>query len=124
MQLRGKITKRDDEQHLVFGWASVAGILDSQGDNIPIEELERAAYNFVLEGRSGNEMHQDKQVARLVESMIFTPEKISLLNLPDDFKLGWFVGFLVDDEDVWQKIKSGTYQMFSIGGRAQREEMA
>ena len=126
MKLTGKITKTDAERKQVFGWASVAAdesgaaIADSQGDVISIEELEKAAYDFVLNSRAGGEMHETTGVATLIESMIFTPEKLQLLGLDGQVKQGWWVGFQVTDDDVWAKIKSGEYKMFSIGGKARR----
>ena len=131
MKLTGKITKRDDDKFLIFGWASVANdadgnaIVDSQGDTISIAELEKAAYNFVLTGGSGAEMHHSRTVASLVESIVFTPEKLAALGLEKNaLPQGWFVGFKVHDAEVWQKIKNGDYQMFSIGGRAVREAVS
>ena len=37
--------------------------------------------------------------------------------------VGWCVGFLITDDDVWAKIKDGTYTMFSIEGKAKRIEV-
>lgn len=37
--------------------------------------------------------------------------------------VGWWIGFRVTDDDVWEKVKSGEYSMFSIGGTAIREEV-
>lgn len=36
---------------------------------------------------------------------------------------GWWIGFKVTDEEVWQKVKDGTYPMFSIEGEAERVEV-
>lgn len=122
MRLKGKVTKIDDENFLVFGYASVADVEDSQGDVIKIDELEKAAYNYVLTSRTGGAMHEVMGVAKLVESIVFTPEKLEMLGLSKDaLPHGWFVGFKVNDTDAWQKIKQGDYKMFSIGGRAIRE---
>lgn len=130
MQITGKIAKADAERCLVFGWASVAAdvdgntVVDHAGDVIPIDELERAAYNFVRYYGYGCEMHErDDVVACVVESMVFTPDKIAALGLEGKVPVGWWVGFKVTDADVWQKIRSGAYSMFSIGGRAVRSEL-
>lgn len=127
MKLCGKIQKTDDEQRLVFGWASVAEVggkkvVDSQGDVVPLAEIERAAYEFVEFYREGGEMHERTGVARLVESCVFTPEKLAAMGFSGD-KFGFWVGFRVTDDVVWQKVKDGRYSMFSIGGRAVREEI-
>ncbi|MCI8806493.1 MAG: hypothetical protein HFE59_11595, partial [Clostridiales bacterium] len=36
---------------------------------------------------------------------------------------GWWVGFHIDDAEVWEKIKNGEYRMFSIEGTAVREKI-
>ena len=127
MKITAKIAKADE--HLVFGWASMAAdedgipVVDSAGDIISIGELEQAAYNFVEFHGRGGEMHAKFPVAHVVESVVFTPEKIAALGLTGEIPQGWWLGLRVTNEEVWQKIKSGVYSMFSIGGRATREEL-
>lgn len=125
MKLTGKIVKRDDEKFLVFGYASVADVVDSQGDTISIEELEKGAYLFMLHGGMAAEMHRVYGVADVVESIVFTKEKLKLLGLAEDaLPPAWWIGMKVRDTEVWQKIKNGDYKSFSIGGRAIREAIA
>ena len=116
MKLIGKVAKADKQ--LVFGWASVAEIEDLQGDVIDAGALEKAAYDFVLNSRVGGEMHEVKGVATLVESFFITEEKAQALGIDEGWLNHWWVGFKVLDADVWAKIKSGEYKMFSIGGKA------
>lgn len=128
MKISGKIVKAYVDEHLVFGWASVASdeagnkIVDSDGDTISIGELEQAAYRFVMFGRTGGEMHEKIYIGTLVESMVFTPEKCAALGI-EGVPNGWWIGMKIFDGEVWAKIKSGKYTMFSIGGRAVREEI-
>lgn len=126
IKLEGKfeIQKSNEEKRLAFGWASVANIVDLQNDIIDAEELEQAAYNFVRFYREGGEMHERGGCAELVESIVFTPEKLKALGLPENsLKTSWWIGFYVIDDEVWQKVKSGDYSMFSIEGKAIREEI-
>ena len=126
-----KIQKSDDDKRLAFGWASVAqytngiAVVDSQADIIEPQELEQAAYNFVRFYREGGEMHQRGDCAVLIESMVFTLEKTKALGIPDGIlpAVGWWIGFYVTDDEVWEKVKSGEYSMFSIEGEAIREEV-
>jgi hypothetical protein len=124
-----KIQKSNDDKMLVFGWASVAittegeQVDDFQDDIIDPEDLENAAYDFVQFYRDGSEMHERGGVATLVESVVFTKEKQAAIGIPDGtLPEGWWIGFRVTDTDVWDKIKDGTYSMFSIEGTAIREE--
>ena len=127
-----KIAKSDEEQQLVFGWASVAErangeqVVDWQDDIVEISELEKAAYDFVQFYREGSEMHKrgGTNVAEAIESMVFTPEKRAMLGIPEGVvPNGWWLGFKVNDRDVWEKVKNGTYKMFSIEGQATRVQV-
>lgn len=131
MELRGNFSKLDEDRRLAFGWASVvkapgegANLEDLQGDVLDPESLEQAVYEYVLDSRDADEMHKRDGVGRLVESMLFTPEKLERMGLdPAAVPVGWWVGFRVDDEGVWKLVKDGTYRMFSIRGTGVREEL-
>ena len=125
-----KVMKSDDERHLAFGWANVSiradgGLIeDWQEDIIEPEELENAAYRFVEFYREGGEMHERGGAAVLVERVEFTEEKMQAIGIPAGIlPVGWWIGFKVLDEEVWEKVKDGTYSMFSIEGTAERAEV-
>lgn len=116
------------EQQLVFGWANVTlqedgtAPFDWQGDTIPTEVLESAAYNFVMAHGLANQEHEwGTECGWLVESMMFTKEKMAAMGIPEGtLPEGWFVGFYVPDPDVYAKVKNGEYNMFSIEGYGRR----
>ena len=117
---RFKIAKSDDDKMLAFGWANVSItadgelIEDYQEDIIEPEELYR----------EGGEMHERGGAAVLIESVVFTEEKMKAMGIPEGtLPVGWWIGFKVLDEDVWEKVKSGEYPMFSIEGEAERVEV-
>lgn len=127
---RFSIKKADEDKHLAFGWAYVSQDESGQqtedwsGDQLEPAELEQAAYQFVELYREGGEMHERGDCAILVESMVFTTEKQQALGIPEGtLPVGWWIGFKVTDNDVWEKVKDGTYPMFSIEGTAIREEV-
>lgn len=111
---RFKIAKSIEDKRIAFGWASIAKVeagndlVDLSDDIIEPDTLENAAYEFVKLYREGGEMHERGGCATLVESIVFTPT-------------GWWIGFNVTDDEVWSKVKSGEYPMFSIEGEAVRE---
>lgn len=128
---RFQIMKSDDEKMLAFGWASVSMRIDGeliedwQKDIVEPEELEKAAYEYVLLYREGGEMHERGGAAVLIESVVFTEEKMQAMGIPaGTLPVGWWIGFKVLDEEVWEKVKDGTYLMFSIEGEAERMEVA
>lgn len=135
VEFSGTFSKFDDDKRLAFGWASVVTldgqpVLDKQGDIIDPDEIEKAAYQYMLVSRKGGEMHKRRtgpdgtdepvHVADIVESFVVTPEKIAKMGLPADMPQGWWVGYKVHDDEAWAKVKSGQYQGFSIHGRGRR----
>ncbi|MBR5193076.1 MAG: NUDIX domain-containing protein [Bacteroidaceae bacterium] len=124
------IMKTDDDKRLIFGWASVAitksgeQVVDHQNDIIDPEDLEEAVYKYVLEFRDGGEEHiaHLRKKARMVESCMFTKEKMNAMGIPEGIvPEGWWIGFYVDDDEAWEKVKNGTYRMFSVEGKGVRE---
>lgn len=136
------IVKINEAEHLVFGFANVSVakggklITDLQDDQIRPDELEKGAYDYVLTAREADEMHDGPPIGHLVESMMFTPEK--LLALAIDPATGeansadlevlkrllpprWWVGFKLNPS-AFAKVKSGEYTMFSIAGEAEVEK--
>lgn len=129
---RCEIAKADEDKMQVFGWASVSltesgeQIEDWQGDLIDPEDLEIAAYEYVQFYGNGGEMHDDPNhiVSKMIESVVFTEDKIKAMGIPEGtLPTGWWVGFQIQDPEVWEKVKNGTYNMFSIEGTAERIEI-
>ncbi len=124
MESEGQILKFDDEQRLVYGWASVVTekgvpVVDRQGDIISPATLERAVSKFMEHVRVGKEMHSGNQVGVIVHSWPMTKELSAAVGIECD-REGWLVAYKVYDDSVWEKVKSGDYPAFSIGGRAKR----
>lgn len=125
---RFSIKKSSDEKRLAFGWASISQdesgteLVDLAEDIIDPDTLENAAYEFVRLYREGGEMHERGDCAVLVESVVFTKEKMAAMGIPEGtLPTGWWIGFYVTDDEVWEKVKSGEYPMFSIEGTAIQE---
>jgi hypothetical protein len=126
----GEIAKADVDKQQIFGWASVIEVngepvVDLQGDYISPDEMEKAGYEYVMKSRKGGDMHlrdewQPVQKSEMIESFIVTDEKKQALGLPDSVPTGWWVGFQVEDPDIWAKVKSGERTGFSIHGHGRR----
>lgn len=121
------IVKVDEDQRLVYGFASVTkhpnGVefLDTQNDVVDIGEIQQAAHRFISSSRALGEVHKRKDAGTVVESLVINDEVRKLLQIPAGIEEGWFIVAKVTDERVWQKVKNGEYQGFSIGGKAIRE---
>ena len=124
--IEGQILKADDEQRMVYGWASVVTekgepVVDRQGDVIEPDTLVRAVNKFMEHVRVGKEMHKGDQIGAVIHSMPVTKEIGESLGIQSD-REGWVVAFKVYNDDVWAKVKSGELAAFSIGGRAIKED--
>jgi len=144
-----KICKTDEDQCLVFGFANVSiskrtavaeggeQFFDLQEDSIPPADLEAAAYEHVLEFREADDDHKGPATGQLVESIIFTPDKLEkfaadpvtgevnqedLAVLKRLFPCRWWVGYKMNKAS-FDMVKSGKFTMFSIAGEADREEV-
>jgi len=125
--IEGKILKTDDEQRMVYGWASVVtekgeAVIDRQGDVIEAGTLVKAVNEFMEHVRVGKAMHVGDQVGVVVHSLPITKEIGDALGIQSD-REGWVVAYKVFDDTVWDMVKSGELAAFSIGGRAIKEEI-
>ena len=126
----GAIAKVDEDKKLVFGWASIIKdsggkiLLDRQDDFIDDEEeLEKSAYSYVLNSRDGGEMHINRGVSTMIESVVLSKEKQKALGIPEGtVPVGWWIGFKVNDDRVWDQVKKGDYAGFSVHGTGHREK--
>lgn len=128
------ITKIDEEQRVVAGWASVitdeAGepLFDLQNDGVEEHELVLAAHEFMKSSRSLGKMHKPKMVdgkkvfdaGKVFEHFVVTRKAHEDLGLPAHVPLGWLIAAKVHDDDAWARVKSGEFRSFSIGGGAVR----
>jgi len=101
-----EITKLDEEQRMVFGYASTQA-LDSQGEVIKREAVEAALPDYM---RFANirEMHQ--------------PSAVGVTKEADMDHKGLHIAAKVVDDEAWEKVKEGVYKGFSIGGRVTKRD--
>jgi hypothetical protein len=124
------VYKARDDERLVSGWANV--VLDKDG-NAPVDwqddiiapaTLEKAAIQFMLDYRGSGEMHRGNSKGTVVESIVLTKEKQAAIGIPEGtVPEGWFITVKVHDQATFEKVKDGTYRMFSIQGTAKRVEL-
>lgn len=101
MKLYAPIMKIDEAQQMVFGYASTE-TLDSQGEIVKREALEQALPDYM---RFANirEMHQPSAVGVATEAELDSR--------------GLYLAAHIVDPVAWEKVTSGVYKGFSIGGR-------
>lgn len=143
------IAKADAAHQQVFGWANVAvdegePVVDLQGEEIPPEELEQAMYRYAKDYRTAGVLHAGAPQGILIESVVFTPEKVDAMLGPlvtegvlaalreaaspadavevlkQAIGVRAWVGFQVTPE-LFAKVRSGELPAFSIQGSALEE---
>ena len=129
-KFEGTFSKFDNPKKQAFGFASVVEvdgkpIIDKQGDLITEEDLEKAAYDFMQNSRVGGDMHEragddPRHVSDVIESMVFTKEKIQALGLPSDFPVSWWIGVQYKDDAAWEDVAKNKRVGFSIHGKGRR----
>lgn len=135
-EFTGTISKMDEDKRQVFGWASLSTVdgqevIDLQDDHVALDEIEKAAYDYVVNSRKGGDMHtrigdEPLHTSDMIESMIVTPEKLAQMGVPADvvtkMHTGWWVGYQVNDDKQWNQVKKGERTGFSIHGTGRRVE--
>ncbi|MGH7033809.1 MAG: XkdF-like putative serine protease domain-containing protein [Stellaceae bacterium] len=108
MKIFVPIAKLDDEQRLVYGYATTEA-LDAHGEVVKREAIEAALPHYM---RFANirEMHQLSAVGVAKEAEF--DEK------------GLYLKAKVVDDEAWAKVKEGVYKGFSIGGRVTQRDAA
>lgn len=129
--MRGPIQKIDDDQQIVYIWASVitkngVPVEDSQGDKISPLVLQECAHDFIDKSRAGGFMHvPGLEAGKIVESMVFdyALQKSLGIVIKDqngDHIEGWLTAYAVDSKELWKRVKAGDFAEASIGGEAVR----
>ena len=124
--IEGQVAKFDEEQRIVYGWASVVTekgvpVVDRQDDVIEPDTLVKAVNDFMENVRVGKSMHKGDPIGMVLHSLPVTDEIAKSLGIQSD-REGWIVAFKVYDDEVWADVKSGKLAAFSIGGRAIKED--
>jgi len=124
---RGEVTKMDNDQRIVYGYASVISkngepIVDRQGDIITAEELEKAASEFMLNSRIGKTMHFGEPTTTIIHSFPMTAEIKKAYQIESPYE-AWLIAVKVHDDATWDMVKKGQLKDFSIGGVATRREL-
>lgn len=135
VNLRVPLTKRNDEERMVYGFAAVTEkdgqpYFDSQGDSMSIATVRKAWRSFTGSGgmnhqtvkKAGTE--QVVETGRVVEGLVIDDTVADALMVElQKGRRGLFIGYHATDESVWDQVKKGLLQGFSIGGRGKRRKV-
>lgn len=127
-----------DEKHMVYGAVLRPDfpIYRNDGENeyyleFTSESIERMARDYMMNYKQGNVTIQHEEYANevfMVESWIkqdMDKDKSVSVGLDKSLPIGtWFCGFYVNNNDVWERIKSGELKGFSVEAMIDLEDFA
>ena len=120
------IVKANDEDRIVYGWASVATVngepvTDLHGDQVTMSFLKDLGHDLIRKTRASKWEHEGPVKNEIVELLVFDNALQKALRI-DLGREGLFVGIHVPDDADWQMAKSGNWEL-SIAARAGYEEI-
>jgi hypothetical protein len=130
------LTKRNDEERMVYGFAAVTDkggqtYFDSQGDSMSISTVRRAWRSFTGAGGMNHQTVQKAgkeqvvQTGRVVEGLVIDDTvAAALMEELQKGRRGLFIGYHATDDSVWDQVKKGLLRGFSIGGRGKRRKVS
>jgi len=115
--------KAADEQY-VLGIVLKPEDPDTQGDIYDADAVRRAAFGFMAGFTNGSGKLGLQHQMRLHDEVLLVESYLA----PVDFNVSgreikkgtWLMGWLIQSEELWSKIKSGQFTGFSIGGTARK----
>lgn len=111
----------NDEKRLAYGIVLKPDVVDSQGDVMTAEEIEKAAHDFFINSRIMDFQHKEdlpSERAVPVESFI-APSDLTINGHPVA-KGSWVMVTHIPDEGIWTQIKKGRIMAYSIRGLGKR----
>ena len=121
MSSRTKIVIKSEEKRLVYGEVYSPMHVDTDGEAMTTDEIEKMAHSFLSKGRTGkiDVSHSFRESGCLVVESFLARK-----NDPDGFILGsWVLGVKVIPDELWTAVKKGEINGFSFAGDAAREKV-
>lgn len=136
-QHKERFQVKDEDKRIVSGFAMIADLpiprVDDAGNLFYVvfrkPTIEAIVDKFMREGlnNSVNLMHDPNQTPdgiHVFESIVIDEDRGSFApkgfnDAPDG---SWFVSMKVENDEVWQAVKDGTFKGFSVEGMFGREE--
>lgn len=115
-----QIMKANEFLGVIYGIASKADFMDSEGDIIEIDELRKAAHDYISKSRNGNVDHKQGNVGEVVESLILDNDMVNAIKSNKIEEGSWIIGWKPYDPEIAKKASMGEYVGFSIEGTGRR----
>lgn len=112
-----KVVIKSDEQRLVYGEVYSPLHIDTDGEAMTAESIQKMAHSFVADGLTDKvdvQHNYEESGCLVVESFIARKDD------PDGFLEGsWVLGVKIT-EDLWPEVKKGELNGFSFAGNAKQ----
>ena len=120
-----EIFKIAEEKREVTATILIPEIPDAQGDCIGVEEIQAACHDFMLRYNK-----QESSMGLMHKELTSKIQILESYCAPCDFEINkkqiamgtWILKVKILDDDLWESVKDGSLQGFSIGGRGKRVE--
>lgn len=120
MQKFVTLSKTVEEKQLAFGVVYAPDEIDTHGDFMTAEDIEKMAYAFMTSGNVNKIDTQHDLIengSRVVESFI---ARAGDIEFPEG---AWVMGVHIPDGEIWKSIKNGDLTGFSMYGTAKKREV-
>jgi hypothetical protein len=91
---------------------------DAHGDIFPMEEVEKAAHDFMRHSQMVGVQHTQPAGAQVIESFI-SPVDMAIGD-QNVLKGTWVMSIHVPDTELWKAVKEGAFTGLSIGAIGKR----
>jgi len=114
--------EEDKEEHIVYGIVYEPDVVDAQGDIANAEEIRKACYSFMENSQVFKVSHRSKNLKIRVLENYLAPDDFIIEERP--VKKGtWILAIRVLDALVWEKIKRGELEGYSMVGVARERDL-
>ena len=109
------VKKADEEMHLIWGEVYVPDIPDTQNEYMTAPEIRKMAHGFLAFGNTENVDVGHDNVKR--EGLHIVESFIARKSDPEFIEGAWVVCARVLDEEIWEQVKTGELNGFSMQAR-------
>jgi hypothetical protein len=110
--------KIDKAKQMVEGVVYEPWVIDSHGDWMHPDDIEKAAHDFMRHGRQGNiDAEHDENVLERCEAV---ESFLAPAGHPHYTEGAWVVKTHIRAEEIWKAVLDGTFNGYSMAGRATR----
>jgi len=114
------ICSENDEQRKVYGIVYMPDTVDAHGDYADAETIEKAAHDFIANYRKMDIQHNMEDGAGVIVESSIAP--VDFVVNGEEIKKGTWVIASIASEPVWERIKKGELNSYSLYGTAEVEQ--